>query len=210
VLEWPTLDGPADAEAVTALRNSDQEEKMSTRIRTWWGVHTSALIACCTVAVLSLGVAVAAAPARGAAATGAPSCSAANTRAWLGLGVGGGYAGGVAFPLEFTNAGRLSCTLYGYPGVSATRGAAQVGPAARRERLPHAVVTLSPGATAHAMLRIVDWGAVCTRAVTVSGLRVYAPNQFGSKPIDYSFQVCAHRGVLSVGPVRAGVGIPGY
>ena len=178
--------------------------------RTTWCGHVSALVACCTVALLSLGIAVGAAPAGGSAGPHTSPCSAANTQVWLGFGAGGGYAGGVGLPLEFSNVGRRTCTLYGYPGVSATRGATQVGPAAGREKQPHAAVTLSPGATAHAFLRIVDWGAVCSSAVTVNGLRVYPPGQRAAKSIDYSFKVCAHRGVLSAGPVRPGVGVPGY
>jgi len=140
-----------------------------------------------------------------------PSCSAAQTQVWLGLGLGGGTAGTTYYPLEFSNVSHRTCTLFGYPGVSAYRGSQrQIGPAARRNPHAHALVTLTPGATAHALLGIGDWGAVCSRPVTADGLRVYPPGQRVAHAIPFSFKVCAHRGVLSVGPVRAGVGIPGY
>jgi len=140
-----------------------------------------------------------------------PSCSAADTQIWLGVGEGGGFAGGYGLPLEFSNIGGRTCTLHGYPGVSAYRGALrQVGPAALRIREPHALVTLVPGATAHAFLRIADWGALCSSPVSADGLKVYAPNQRASKTISTPVAVCAHRAVLAVGAVHPGVGIPGY
>jgi Protein of unknown function (DUF4232) len=181
------------------------------RTRTTRCRYAAAAVACCTALLLSAAVAVAAAPARGTPTSAASTCSAANTQVWLGLGGGGGYAGGVAVPLEFSNVGHRTCTLNGYPVVSAYRdGFKQVGPAAARGKQAHAVVTLAPGGTAHAVLTITDWGAVCGSPVTADGLKVYPPGQQASKPIDFSFQVCAHRAVLGIGPVRAGVGIPGY
>jgi hypothetical protein len=129
---------------------------------------------------------------------------------WLGLGLGGGTAGTSYYPLEFSNVGSRACTLYGYPGVSAYRGAlAQVGSAAARNVLAHRTVVLPPGATAHATIGIHDWGALCTRSVAADGLRVYPPGQRTAHTIRYPFKACAHRGVLVVGPVVAGVGIPG-
>ena len=110
----------------------------------------------------------------------------------------------------FTNKSSSPCTLNGYPGVSAYRGASQVGPPATRNGGSHRTVTLTPGATAHAILRVTDWGAVCSTEVVADGLKVFPPGQTRSEPVPFSFGACAHRGVLSVGPVRAGVGIPGY
>jgi hypothetical protein len=148
------------------------------------------------------------APTASAAAT--PSCTPSSTQVWLGLGLGGGTAGSVYYPLEFSNVGHHACTLNGYPGVSASRGGAQVGPAATRNRQAHGTVTLAPGATGHAILRVVDWSALCSTKVVADGLKVFPPGQTRSKSIPFSFGACAHRGVLIVGPVRDGVGIPGY
>jgi hypothetical protein len=130
---------------------------------------------------------------------------------WLGDGLGGGVLGGVYYPLEFSNRSRHSCTLSGYPGVSAYRGGgSQIGPAANRFTQHHTTVTLTPGATAHALLKISDWGALCSTNVSADGLKVFPPGQTRSEPIPFQFGACARRTVLTVGPIRAGVGIPGY
>jgi hypothetical protein len=149
-----------------------------------------------------------AASARGAAA---PRCTVAHLEIWLGLGLGGGTAGSTFYPLEFSNVGHGACTLGGFPGVSAFgSGGGQVGPPASRNGQHHATVTLAPGATAHAILRVVDAGAVCSSSVKAAGLKVFPPGATRSQPVPFSFSACAHRGVLVVGPVRAGVGIPGF
>jgi Domain of unknown function (DUF4232) len=182
---------------------------MDTRTPTRWQRHATAAIACWTV--LAATVLACAASARGATASATRTCSSANTEVWLGLGLGGGTAGTYYYPLEFSNVGHRSCTLYGYPGVSAYHGALkQIGPAAGRYLGAHVTVTLRPGATAHALLGVHDWGAICSRSVTADGLKVYAPGQSLAQEIPFPFGACAHQSVLSVGPVRAGVGIPGY
>ncbi len=170
---------------------------------------------CVVVSVVASALAFASASAgalpRGAASAAAPKCTAAHVQVWLGLGVGGGTAGSTYYPLEFSNVGRHACSLNGYPGVSAYgNSGAQVGPAASRNGQHHGTVTLAPGATAHAILRVVDWGAVCSPEVPAAGLKVFAPGTTRSEPVPFSFGACAHQGVLVVGPVRAGVGIPGY
>jgi hypothetical protein len=117
----------------------------------------------------------------------------------------------VYYPLEFSNVGHSACTLNGFPGVSAVgSGGGQLGPAASRNGQHHGTVTLAPGATAHAILRVEDAGAVCAHPVTADALKVFPPGATGSQSIPFSFAACAHRGVLIVGPVRAGVGIPGF
>lgn len=66
-------------------------------------------------------------------------CAAAQIRVWLGDGPGGGTAGAVYYPLEFSNVGHSRCTLYGYPGVSA------YGSAGRRIGTPAARITAGTG-----------------------------------------------------------------
>lgn len=170
---------------------------------------------CCAAAVGGVLVSTAAASAaRGAAARGAAAparCTTAHLEVWFGLGLGGGTLGSVYYPLEFSNVGHSACTLSGYPGVSGygNNGKA-VGPPASRNGQHHGTVTLAAGATAHAILRVVDWGALCSKEVPAAGLRVYPPGSKSSQPVPFAFGACAHRGVLIVGPVKAGVGIPGY
>jgi uncharacterized protein DUF4232 len=165
----------------------------------------------CASLLAGTAFASAGAPRRTSAAAVAPPCSAASTRVWLGLGLGGGTAGTVYYPLELSNVGAAGCTLHGYPGVSAYGGAGkQIGLPARRNGRHGVTVTLPPGATAHAIVGIVDWGAVCSRSVGAAGLKVYPPGQRVAQEIPFSFPVCAHAGVLVVGPVNGGIGIPGY
>jgi hypothetical protein len=57
---------------------------------------------------------------------------------------------------------------------------------------------------------VVDAGNVCSPQVTAVGLKVFPPGAIRSQTVPFSFSACAHSGVLDVGPVRAGVGIPGF
>jgi hypothetical protein len=175
----------------------------------------TAAVLCSVVALLLAAVASAGASPRGAssasASASASRCTTAHLEIWFGLGLGGGTLGSVYYPLEFTNEGHHACTLNGYPGVSGYgANGRQVGPAASRNTQHHGTVTLARGDTAHAILRVVDSGALCSHAVTADGLKVFPPGATRSEPIPFSFPTCVHRGVLVVGPVRAGVGIPGF
>lgn len=163
------------------------------------------------LAVLTAATLCAQASARDARPAAAGPCTPASTQVWLGLGLGGGTAGSTYYPLEFSNVGHRPCTLSGFPGVSGYgSGGGRVGPAATRNGQRHGTVTLAPNATAHALLRVVDWGALCSKEIVAVGLQVYPPGETRSGPVPFSFGACANRGVLIVGPVRAGVGIPGY
>jgi Protein of unknown function (DUF4232) len=171
--------------------------------------YAVAAVACAMALLLSAVAAYAATQPRTSARAEASPCSANHTQIWLGLGGGGAFAGGVEYPLEFSNVGHRTCTLNGVPRVIPYEGATQVGPAATHGKAAHKAVTLAPGASAHTFLTISDWGAICTSPVSADELEVYAPGQRAAKPIDFSLQVCAHRAVLLVGPVVPGVGIPG-
>lgn len=169
-----------------------------------------AVVVCCMIALAVAASASAGASQRGASAV-APRCTTAHLEIWLGLGEGGGTAGSIYYPLELSNVGHGACTLNGYPGVSAEgAGGGQVGPAASRNGQHHGTVTLAAGTTAHAILRVLDAGALCSHPVTADGLKVFPPGATRSESVPFSFAACAHRGVLVVGPVRAGVGIPGH
>jgi hypothetical protein len=174
------------------------------------GVAWRAGSVACVIAAIAV-AASADASARSGRASAVSKCTAAHVQVWLGLGLGGGAAGSTYYPLEFSNVGHHACSLTGYPGVSGYGSSGgQVGPAASRNGQPHGTVTLAPGATAHAILRVVDWGALCSTEVVAAGLNVFPPGTTRSEPVPFSFGACAHQGVLIVGPVRAGVGIPGY
>lgn len=148
----------------------------------------------------------------GASAT--PRCKASSLEVWLGVGPGGAAAGSTYMPIEFTNTGSASCTLYGYPGVSA-RSTQQLGsPAGRNPQVSSRTVTLSPGATAHDVLQITDVGnyppSTCAPA-TATSLRIYPPGSFTSQDVAFRLRACSKAGpqYLSVTALAPGVGVPG-
>ena len=153
--------------------------------------------------------------AHAATRTDAPRCSTSNLAVWLGVGEGGAAAGSTYHPLELTNVSHHACSLSGFPGISAVR-ARQLGSPAGRDRVhPAHTVTLAPGHTAHAILRIVDvanYPASRCRPVQASGLRVYPPNQRASREIPFAFRACSRRGpvYLSIRAVESGLGVPGH
>jgi hypothetical protein len=171
---------------------------------------TSAAIALPAVALAAPGASGSA----GAAA--AARCPRGYLTAWLGI-PGGQTAGSTYYQLEISNVSGHTCTLYGFPGVSAvTASGGQLGSAASRNHdYPELTVTLKPGQTAHVLLQITDVGnyppASCHPA-TAAAVRVYAPNDFDSIVVPFSFRACAKRGpvFLHVSPTIAGTGIPGY
>jgi hypothetical protein len=150
------------------------------------------------VAVLIVGC-VCAVRFAGAAPSGVASCKTPRLVVWLATNDGGGAAGSVFYTLNFTNLSGDTCTLAGYPGVSAVdlRGR-RLGSAAGRN--PHEalrVVTLRAGDTASAVLQISQAANFPTSAchvVTAAGVRVYPPNAFKSKIVPFPFPACSRRG----------------
>jgi hypothetical protein len=144
-----------------------------------------------------------------------PACHRANLRAWLAIPAGITSATHY-YDLEISNISGHACTLYGFPGVSATRAdGRELGSAAMRMVSPAAqLVTLEPDGTAHDVLSIDDAGnvpsSIC-RPATAAGLRVFAPGDYQSLGFPFSFPACARRGpmYMSVTPMVAGTGIPG-
>lgn len=151
----------------------------------------------------------------GAASAAAP-CAASALTVWLGV-PGNQTAGSTYYPLEFSNTGTATCTLHGYPAVSAVTaaGGALGSPAGQDASSTPATVTLKPGATAHTELQITDvdnYPPASCGSVTAFGLQVTAPNQTAGTEIAYAFPACSTAGpvYLHVTPIVAGVGIPGY
>ncbi len=138
-------------------------------------------------------------------------CRAGGTTTWLGLGAGGGTAGTIFYPLEFSNTGRRTCALFGFPGVAAVKNGHQVGGAAIRVGSKRLAV-LRPGQTANAILGIVEAGNIPScNIVKGAGLKIFAPNQKAPTFIpSFTFTACANRTVLRIRTVRFGVGIPGF
>jgi hypothetical protein len=156
------------------------------------------LVATATALTLGLGGAVgatSAASAAPAASSAAPACSTANLAVWVNLSEGSVAAGTTAWPLDFTNTGRHACTLYGYPGVSATNAnGGRLGRAAEREPNPKAVrVTVPAGGTAHAYLfwiEVLNFTSSGCKLGTASLLKVYPPGRTSAAYTFFSQQVC--------------------
>jgi hypothetical protein len=152
-----------------------------------------------------------------AARAAAHRCYSGELTVWLGS-PGNGAAGSTYYDLELSNTSASTCTLFGFPGVSANSGGRQLGSAAARDHSrPSALVTLRPGGTSHVFLQITDVGnyplAACKK-VGADFLRVYAPGAYSSinMPFQGGFEACSRRGpvYLHVTAVIPGPGIPGY
>jgi hypothetical protein len=131
------------------------------------------------------------------------------------LGDSEGAAGTVYHALVFTNTGRRTCTIQGFPTVSFVAGedAHQVGAPATRSGTTGAVVTLAPGGTATSPLGVVNvdnFDPAACRVVPVRGLRVYPPNQRQSELVSWSTRACSGpipESQLKVATVHPGSGL---
>ncbi len=114
-----------------------------------------------------------------------PKCTAGNIGGgnlamWVDADRGEGAAGTIFYPLSFTNVSGKTCTLYGYPGVSAVNSSGkQLGPAAGwNSGVAPKTVTLAPGATAHTVLAysdVVTSNCPPAKKATAFELKVYPP-----------------------------------
>jgi len=145
------------------------------------------------------------------AVTGSPACATAGLN--VTLGTPSGYAGGTYQPIVFTNTSGATCTLYGYPGVSLVSAPpyTQIGLAAKRaSTVPVKVVTLATGASANAVLQIVDalnFPAATCNPTKGAFLRIYPPNQTVPVYVANQSEVCAQPvQTLFISPVQAGSG----
>jgi Protein of unknown function (DUF4232) len=143
----------------------------------------------------------------GTARTATPSCATSGLDVWLDT-QGSAAAGTTYYHLEFTNLSGSSCTLFGYPAVSAvTLTGTQLGNASVPSGgTPH-TVTLANGATAHAVLGIAETAnfppSQC-QPVTAAGLQVHPPGQTKTRTAPFPFSACSKSGpiYLTIGPVK--------
>jgi hypothetical protein len=149
-----------------------------------------------------------------------PKCAALGQHGyvsvWVADGQANGAAGTIYYPLEFTNLSGHSCSMHGFPGVSAiSRSGRQLGSPARWRSgggTPRAVI-VRRGATVHATLAYSDAvvGSVtgCDPVSTTSELRIYLPDQRSATfAFFFDLKACSHAGpiYLGVGPIKPGVG----
>jgi hypothetical protein len=133
--------------------------------------------------------------------SGTSQCTTADLR--LTVGASDGAAGTIYYPLDFSNASSAACTMYGYPGVAfvSSQGGSQVGAAAGRSSTALALVTLAPGATAHATLAVSDVliGNNCLgHQVQVNWVQVYPPDQYSALFAPLSRQGCADQSLVTM------------
>ena len=144
-------------------------------------------------------------------AAGTPAC--ATSALQVKLGSSDGYAGGVYVLIDFTNTSGSTCTLFGYPGVSLVKGPpyTQIGLAAKRSTsTPRKLVTLAPGATANALLQIVDalnYPSASCGPTKATALKIYPPNQTEPVYLPNTSSGCAKPvQIMYIGAVRPGSG----
>jgi hypothetical protein len=184
----------------------------STRIRRLIAVAAAAVAG---LAISSAAYAATSSPATHAA-TAVPECAGGlGLGAWVAVSQGSTAAGTTYYPLEFTNTSGHTCSLFGYPGVSAiSRTGHQLGSPAGWGSLSGArQVILEPGATAHTILAYhevaVETEPGCDPVYTTFELRVYPPDQYLATYAAFDFEACSHAGVVYMNifePIQAGVG----
>ena len=159
------------------------------------------LAVCVAVAALTAASLAAVSPANAAT----PRCRTSGLVIWINT-QGNGTAGTIFYTLNFTNLSGGTCTLHGFPGVSAVNlSGGQLGRSGSWDRSQAVrTITLRAGQTAHAVVGIVDTGALPScRPTTAAGLRVFPPNQSASKVIPFPFSACRSGGptFLRIRPV---------
>jgi Protein of unknown function (DUF4232) len=130
------------------------------------------------------------------------------------IGLAQGAAGSVYQVIDFKNISNTTCTLYGYPGVSLASGTpvTQVGAAASRSTETAAsVVTLAPGQSANALLRItqaLNYPPATCSPVATTYLQIFPPDQFTPIYLAYKSTGCSKTAVilLSISVMTAGTG----
>lgn len=156
------------------------------------------------------------APASASASAAVPKCTAADLGVWLAVDQSNGAAGTIFTPLEFTNISRHTCTLRGFPGVSAISSSGrQLGNPAVWEGGGKTTVQLAPGATAYALLGYVDavtGNCPPGQQINAYQLRIYPPDQKQADHTYWSLPTCTVKGYstfLRVRVIAPGIGVIG-
>ncbi len=144
-----------------------------------------------------------------------PPASCLSSQLRVQRGRGSAALGTTYVELVFTNRSTRTCTLRGYPGVSAVAGddGHQVGaPAARDRGFRVVTVVLRPGrvaSAAYGQANPLNYPKARCRPVHVRGLRIYPPNARAALYLPWAHLACSTRVVAThVHPVQAGAGNP--
>ena len=163
-----------------------------------WRRIAAASAACCAILLPSMALAARNAPPPthpSAHAAATPACQTPGLVIWLDTN-GNGTAGSVFYNLQFTNLSGHACALNGFPFIHAIGLSGQLTGrrAAFTSATPRAV-TLTKGATATAVLQLVDVGnfppSRC-KPKTAAGFEVFPPNQTRAKIVPFPFGACSN------------------
>lgn len=151
--------------------------------------------------------------------SGVTVCQSAALKVTVDTTMGGGAAGSVYYPVNFTNTSSAPCGLYGYPDMSFVtadgNAGTQIGAAAQQDPgFTDVAVRLPAGGMAHAWLQVAQAGnypASACRPTTAHFLRVFPPGDSAASYVDVNFDACASAStpLLTVMPVRSGQGMQG-
>ncbi len=140
-------------------------------------------------------------------------CHTAELKVTVAADEGGGAAGTNYEALVFTNTGKRTCTMYGYPGVSYVAGSqgTQVNDPFQRSTATKKTITLKPGAAAHSSIGIPtyqNYPAANCKPTDVRGFRVYPPDETAAVFVSQPMKACSVKGngVGLVLPVESGGG----
>jgi hypothetical protein len=140
--------------------------------------------------------------------------SCATSALHIDLGQGNGAAGSTIIPIEFVNQSSSTCTMFGYPGLSFVTGVggSQIGASGSEDSAtPRKVVTLAPGAKAHALMAVVvaqNFPASKCKVVKAYWLKVFPPGQTAAQFLSFASDTCSSTAirVLNVQTVQPGDG----
>lgn len=185
-----------------------------------WGIGRSAVTITAAARLAATPLLAASAPAASTApvaSASAPKCMAADLGVWVAEDQSEGAAGTIFTPLGFTNLSRHTCTLRGYPGVSAISASGrQLGsPAIWKSSVNPTTVRLASGATAYPLLGYIDAvtdNCPAAQQTTAFELRIYPPDQYGADHTFWSVPTCTAKGMtvfLRVRVIAPGIGLMG-
>jgi hypothetical protein len=145
---------------------------------------------------------------------GSSSCSTSDLH--VDLGQGNGAAGSTIVPIEFENQSTSTCTMFGYPGVSFVTGVggSQIGASGgENSATPRKLITLAPGAKAHALMSVVvaqNFPASKCKVVKAHWLKVFPPGETAAQFLKFTSDTCSNPStavrVLNIETVQAGAG----
>jgi uncharacterized protein DUF4232 len=159
------------------------------------------------LALAAPAIALASAASAEPAATSVPACG-GSLETWFAP-EGDGFAGGIVYVVEFSNIGKTTCTVKGFPTVKLTSKGKQVGFKATDVGAAPATVTLKSGQTSHIVLTIHNASAVC-KPVPTNGLSVQQPGQSHAQIFALASAACRGKSTTSVDAINPGTGVPHF